>query len=472
MRKVKILSILLMICLLVSILFQTAINKVYAESKNEVTLNFKGGIIHDGYVEYSKKAKLQLFKGDELVTNISNKMVIDLNEAEYKFVIEEIEDASVSGVNRPIKLNINNWYYPITTSILEGSKPTFKLESSKFSGTLDVKFERTNVAINTTVKNVYNDISSKGVIDLTNGQEYVIDFSKTDELTEGLKSFVDLADLDKTLYYKRDNKGLLATENESEAVIKIVGNKSENKAILTAVNVGTKKSEGFKGFHTKYTGSALNYDGTDGGIINETRTDYYTRCTYEFTFQYVKEEVSPKEYEFTEGANQTYTIDESKDATFRIDADYSLFTNKVYVDDKLIDSTNYDSKTGSTVITLKDEYLKTLSVGEHTLKVAFSDNGEAITKFTIKEKQQNESPEYNNNTENTENTGNTGNTEKEKQQVNNNVTNNNIQKDNTNANPKTGDNVIVYAVLFATALLGIITLIIVNNTKRRNSRKH
>ncbi len=118
----------------------------------------------------------------------------------------------------------------------------------------------------------------------------------------------------------------------------------------------------------------------------KTRTDYYTRCTYEFTFQYVKEEVSPKEYKFTEGANQTYTIDESKNATFRVDADYSLFTNKVYVDNKLVDSTNYDSKSGSTVITLKDEYLKTLSVGEHTLKVAFSDNGEAITKFTIKRK--------------------------------------------------------------------------------------
>lgn len=456
MNRTKALSILFIICLLASLIFQIAINKVYAETKNEVTLNFKGGIIHDGYVEYSKKAKLQLFKGDELVTNISNKMVIDLNEAEYKFIIEEIEDASVSGANTTIKLNINNWYYPISTSILEETKPTFKLDSSKFSGTLDVKFERTNIAINTTVKNVYNDISSKGVIDLTNGQEYVIDFSKTDELTEGLKSF---ADLDKTLYYKRENKGLLATDNESEAVIKIVGKGSGNKAILTAVNVGTKKSEVFKGFHTQYTGSALDYDSTDGGIIYETRFDYYTRCTYEFTFQYVKEEVIPKEYKFTEGANQTYTIDESKNATFRIDADYSLFTNKVYVDNKLVDSTNYDSKTGSTVITLKDEYLKTLSVGEHTLKVAFSDNGEAITKFTIKEKQQNETPEDNKNT---------GNTEKEEQPENNNVTNNDVQKDNTNANPKTGDNVIGYAVLFAIALLGIITLIIVNNTKRKN----
>ena len=409
-------------------------------------------------------------------------MVIDLNEAEYKFVIEEIKNTSIVGANSSIKLKINNWYYPITTSILEEIKSTFKLESSKFSGTLDVKFERKNVAINTTVKNVYNDMSSKGVIDLTDGQEYVIDFSKNDELTEGLKSF---ADLDKTLYYKKVNESLLATDNESEAVIKIVGNKSENKAILTAVNVGTKKSEVFKGFHMQYTGSALNYDDLDGdiasgGIVRETRYDYYTRCTYDFTFQYVKEEVSPKEYKFTEGANQTYTIDESKNATFRIDADYSLFTNKVYVDNKLVDSTNYDSKSGSTVITLKDEYLKTLSVGEHTLKVAFSDNGEAITKFTIKEKQQNTKIEDNKNTENTENTEDTEN--KIQQEKNSNIDDNKKENDTQNnkitntknkiTNPKTGDNVIVYFALFAIALLGVITLIIVSNTKRKNLRKH
>lgn len=459
MRFLKSIQILVILSILASLIFPMYVNKVYAATGNEVTLNFEGGIIHDGYVEYSKKAKVQLFKGEDLVTNISNNMVIDLNEADYKFVIEEIEDSSISGANTSIKLKINNWYYPIIA--INETKSTFKLDSSKFNGKLDIEFERRNIAFNTTVKNVYEDISSKGVIDLTNGKEYVIDFSKTDELTEGLKSF---ADLDKTLYYKRDNKGLLVTDNENEAVIKIVGNKSENKAILTAVNVGTKKSEVFKGFHMQYTGSALDYSDLDIGIKLETRYDYYTRCTYEFTFQYVKEEVSPKEYKFTEGANQTYTIDESKNATFRIDADYSLFTNKVYVDNKLVDSTNYDSKSGSTVITLKDEYLKTLSVGEHTLKVAFSDNGEAITKFTIKEKQQNEKQEDNKNTENT------GNTEKEEQPENNNVTNNDAQKDNTN--PKTGDNVIVYAVLFAIALLGIIALIIVNNTKRKKSRKH
>lgn len=370
MKKIK----YLVLAFIFGILISTT--NVYA--KNEVKLNFKGGIIHDNYVEYSKKAKVQLFKGDDLVTDISNNMVIDLSEAEYKFLIEEIEDTSVTGANTSIKLKINKWYYPMTK--IEGeAKTTFKLDSSKFNGTLDIEIERNNIAVNTTIKNIYNDISSKGIIDLSDGKEYVIDFSKTDELTEGLKSF---ADLDKTLYYKRDNNGLSLTDDENEAVIKIVGNKKENKAVLTAVNVDTKKSEIFKGFHMQYTGSALDYDDLDDGILLETRYDYYTRCTYEFDFQYVKEEVSPKEYKFTEGANQKYVVSKNKLLTFTINADYSLF-GKVYIDDKLVDSSNYTSKSGSTIITFNYDFIKSLSTGSHSLKVVFDNQKEAATTFTL-----------------------------------------------------------------------------------------
>ena len=360
---------------------------VNATEKNEVTLNFKNGIIHDGYVEYSKVANIQLFKNGNLVVDISNNMIIDLNEAEYKFVIDEIEDKSVAGVNMPIKLMINNWYYSISTSIVEGSKPSFKLESGKFSGTLEVKFLRTNIGINTKVENIYNDISSKGIIDLTDSKEYVIDFSKNDELTEGLKSF---ADLEKTLYYKRVNDGLSITDNENEAVIKIVGKKSENKAILTAVNIKTKKSEIFKGFHMQYTGSSLKYNSTSDGIIYETRFDYYTRCTYEFTFKYVEDIPEVKEYQVIEGANQKYTIDKDSDMTFRIDADYSLFDKKVYIDNELVDVNNYTSKEGSTIIVFNKDYVSTLNVGKHTLKVVFSDNNEALTNFEIIKEEKNE----------------------------------------------------------------------------------
>ena len=424
--KMKRLKMLLLVFMIGIFAFTT---NVFAESKNEVTLNFKGGTIHYGYVEYDKIAKVQLFKGEDLVADISNNMVIDLNEAEYKFVIEEIEDTSVSGANTPIRLNINNWYYPMTK--IEGeAKSTFKLDSSKFNDTLDVEFERTNVAYNLTIKNVYDDISSKGVIDLTNSQEYVIDFSKTDELTEGLKSF---ADLDKTLYYQVFNGSLLVTDNASIAVIKIVGNRSENKAILTAVNVETKKSEVFKGLHMQYTGSAIDFGDPDGGIILETRYDYYTRCKYEFTFQYVKEEVSPKEYKFTEGANQIYTIDEAKNAIFRIDADFSLFDGKLYIDGILVDAKNYKAESGSTVITLNKEYVDTLSVGEHTIKVEFNDGGSATTKFEVKAKQVN--------TEKTEDI----------------------------TNPQTGDNIGTYIILSIISVLGIATTIVINNKKKREN---
>ena len=431
MSKTKSLLIIFIFGLVVSLVFPTVENEVYAGTKNEVTLNFVNGIIHDGYVEYSNIGKLQLFKGDELIVNISNNMTIDLNEADYKLVIQEIpaEDTGSVVGPAPVKLNINGWYYPMTTIVCE-SKTTFKLESNKFSGTLDIKLVRNRTVVNTRVENTYTDISSKGIIDLTNGKEYVIDFSKTDELTEGLKSF---ADLDKTLYYKRDNESLLVTDNESEAVIKIVGNMSANKAILTAVNVETKKSEVFKGFHTKYTGSKLQYDGSVDNIINETRTDYYTRCTYEFTFQYIKEEVIPKEYKFTEGANQTYTIDESKNARFRINADYSLFDKKVYVDDILVDGANYTSESGSTIITFSKEYIDTLAIGQHTLKVAFTDGGEAKTTFTIARQF-----EENNNNENV-----SLNTENKKE-----------MKDN-GSNPKTGDNVMLYIAIVSMSIIGL-----------------
>jgi len=361
---------------------------VNATEKNEVTLNFEGGIIHNDYVEYSKVANVQVFKDDNLVVYISNDMVIDLNESEYKFVIEEIENETV-GVTKPgaVRLKINNWYYPISTSIVEGTKPSFKLESSKFNGKLNIKFEKANIAINTKVENIYNDISSKGVVDLTNGKEYVIDFSKNDELTEGLKSF---ADLEKTLYYKRNNNGLLLTDNENEAVIKIVGNKTKNNAILTAINVGNKKSDVFKGFHMQYTGAALDYNSTSDGIIYETRFDYYTRCTYEFTFKYVEDIPEVKEYQVIEGANQKYTIDKDSDMTFRIDADYSLFDKKVYIDNELVDVNNYTSKEGSTIIIFNKDYVSTLNVGKHTLKVVFSDNNEALTNFEIIKEEKNE----------------------------------------------------------------------------------
>ena len=89
-------------------------------------------------------------------------------------------------------------------------------------------------------------------------------------------------------------------------------------------------------------------------------------------------------YEVTEGTNQKYTITKNNEAKFKINADFRLFDDgKVYVDNELVDPKNYTAESGSTIITLKKEFVDTLSVGEHTLKVLFNDGGEAITTFNV-----------------------------------------------------------------------------------------
>lgn len=340
--------------------------------KNEVTLNFNSGIIHDGYVEYSGIGKIQLFKNDELVTDISNNMVIDLNETEYKFIIKKENTSSVTGT-LPVRLKINEkYYYPSTTD------ESFNLDSSKFSGVLNIELIRASITVNTEVKSIYIDIKSTGVIDFTKNKQYVVDFSNENELTNGLKTFVEFG---QTLYYKKVNDGLLLTEDEKEAIIKVIGSNDENKATFEILNTSNLKEETFKGLHMKYTGSKLQYDGIEDGVINETRYDYYTRCNYDFVFRY------DNEYKVLEGANQTLIINKIKDLIIKIEASFNLFkTNgKVYINDELLDENNYTAKEGSTIITLKEDYLKTLSKGTYTLKVTFNDDRYAITNFFIKE---------------------------------------------------------------------------------------
>ena len=153
-------------------------------------------------------------------------------------------------------------------------------------------------------------------------------------------------------------------------------------------------------------------------------------------------------YEVIEGAEQTYTITEDTEARFRINADYSLFNKKVYVDNILVDDANYTSESGSTIIIFNKAYVDTLSVGEHTLRVAFSDGGEATTTFTIAKK-----AEENNNNENNNNTPS--------------QTENEDKKDNS-SNPKTGDNIMLYVAIASMSIIGLGATIIVAKKKKMN----
>ena len=84
----------------------------------------------------------------------------------------------------------------------------------------------------------------------------------------------------------------------------------------------------------------------------------------------------------TAGANGSWQKGTKDGLTFTSNAAYKHF-QKVQVDDKDLDASNYTVKEGSTIVTLKTSYLETLSVGKHTLAIV-SETGTATTEFTIK----------------------------------------------------------------------------------------
>lgn len=171
----------------------------------------------------------------------------------------------------------------------------------------------------------------------------------------------------------------------------------------------------------------------------------------------IKIVVEKIEYKVIEGAEQTYTITEDTEARFKIDADYRLFNNKVYVDNVLVDSSNYTSKSGSTIIVLNKDYVDTLTVGEHTLKVAFTDGGEAETTFIIARKAENNNNNEGNNEDNNEN--NTPSKPENKEEMK--------DKDNS-SNPKTGDNIMLYIAIASMSIIGLGATTIVAKKKKMN----
>ena len=88
------------------------------------------------------------------------------------------------------------------------------------------------------------------------------------------------------------------------------------------------------------------------------------------------------DYKIIEGANGTWTQNSDGTLTFRANGDFSKFTG-VKVDGTLIDAKNYTAASGSTVITLKADYLKTLSGGTHKITVVYTD-GECSANFEVK----------------------------------------------------------------------------------------
>lgn len=146
---------------------------------------------------------------------------------------------------------------------------------------------------------------------------------------------------------------------------------------------------------------------------------------------------APIHYEVIEGMNSSW--EQNNDTlTFRANGDFSKFVG-IKVDDSWVDSKNYTSASGSTIVTLKKEYLETLSVGQHKLTLVYTD-GECSTNFDIKKL--GEAQENSNNAEM-------------------------VKSGNNSNNPQTGDNsnMLLWTFLFSTSSAGLLGIAVYNRKK-------
>ena len=156
------------------------------------------------------------------------------------------------------------------------------------------------------------------------------------------------------------------------------------------------------------------------------------------------------QYNLTEGANQiVINDDDQKDNLVFKSSGHLEKLVKVQVDDKDLKPGDYELKSGSTIVTLKDSFIKTLSSGTHTLKMIYIDNTIETT-FMIKK---------NNTSGQSTNTDST---------VDNNETNP-ISTDlaslpNIN-NPGTGDNIMFYVTMLILSIIGLVGIIIIKRKR-------
>lgn len=94
-----------------------------------------------------------------------------------------------------------------------------------------------------------------------------------------------------------------------------------------------------------------------------------------------KEAATSSSYTILDGANSSWTQNTDGSLVIRGSGEISKFQS-VKVDGVIIDAKNYTVTEGSTIITLSADYLKTLSVGSHTIELVWTD-GSTSTNFNI-----------------------------------------------------------------------------------------
>ena len=170
----------------------------------------------------------------------------------------------------------------------------------------------------------------------------------------------------------------------------------------------------------------------------------------------------PVSYKILDGANSSWPENTDGSLTIRGNGEMEKFQN-VKVDGKIIDKKNYTVTKGSTIITLKADYLKTLATGDHTFEIVWTD-GSATTKFAVAKNKSGDNNKNNNNNNN--NKKNNSNNAKNNQTTQNNPTDTKKKEQSVTA-PKTGDtsDMTLWTTLLIVSFAGAAGIVVRRNNK-------
>ena len=173
-------------------------------------------------------------------------------------------------------------------------------------------------------------------------------------------------------------------------------------------------------------------------------------------------------YKIISGADSEWKQNTDRTITIGGNGEFSKFES-VKVDGSIIDAKNYIAKEGSTIIILKADYLKTLSVGTHSFEIVWAD-GSAVTSFKVsKNTSDNEGSKDNNGNKDNSNDNPNSNPAAvpDDKKTNDSNSGNNTDDSQQITAPQTGDNshLMLWVTLLAASLAGLLALLSVRMKK-------
>ncbi len=117
---------------------------------------------------------------------------------------------------------------------------------------------------------------------------------------------------------------------------------------------------------------------------SSTKTHAGATATYTLTVEEAPPAPTPTPLEIlTDGTAESYQLNSNAVIAIHCSGELAELES-VKMDGTVVDASNYDLTEGSTIVTFKNAYLDSLSEGEHTVTLCYSDNRSIDSKLTIK----------------------------------------------------------------------------------------